>query len=52
MSLKWGIIGMGDIADNVMAPAMHSASDHELIAIMRRNEYELSQLAEKHGNCQ
>lgn len=49
MSLKWGIIGMGDIADKVMAPAMHSASDHELIAIMRRNEYELSQLAEKHG---
>ena len=49
MSLKWGIIGMGDIADKVMAPAMHSASDHELIAIMRRNEYELSQLAKKHG---
>lgn len=49
MSLNWGIIGMGDIADKVMAPAMQSSEDHELVAIMRRNEYQLSELAKKHG---
>ena len=49
MSLKWGIIGMGDIADKVMVPAMQSSEDHELVAIMRRNEHQLSELAKKHG---
>ena len=49
MSIKWGIIGMGDIADKVMAPAMQSSENHELVAIMRRDKYKLNELAQKYG---
>ena len=47
--MKWGIIGMGDIADKVMAPAMANSDEHELFAVMRRDPILAGELGRKHG---
>ena len=47
--MKWGIIGMGDIADKVMAPAMTNSDEHELFAVMRRDPILAEELGRKHG---
>ena len=49
MPMKWGIIGMGDIADKVMAPAMTNSDEHELFAVMRRDPILAEELGRKHG---
>lgn len=49
MTLNWGIIGMGDIADRVTAPAMNLAENNRLVAVMRRDTKKAKELAEKHG---
>ncbi len=49
MALNWGIIGMGDIADRVMAPAMAQACNNRLVAVMRRDRKKAEELAHKHG---
>jgi predicted dehydrogenase len=47
--IRWGIIGAGDIADRVMAPAMRLAPGHELVAVVRRDRAAAAAFAERHG---
>ena len=49
MTVGWGIIGMGDIADRVTAPAMADAKSNRLVAVMRRDLDRAKELADKHG---
>ena len=49
MTVNWGIIGMGDIADRVTAPAMCQAEHNRLVAVMRRDPKKAEELARKHG---
>ena len=35
--VRWGIIGAGDIAHRVMAPAMGESEHSQLVAVMRRS---------------
>ena len=49
MTLAWGIIGMGDIADRITAPAIAQAKNNRLVAVMRRDLSRARVLAEKHG---
>ena len=46
--IRWGIIGAGDIADRVMAPAMRAAPHAELVAIMRRDRSAAADFARRH----
>ena len=46
--IRWGIIGAGDIADRVMAPAMRAAPHAELVAIMRRDRLAAAAFARRH----
>ena len=49
MTVNWGIIGMGNIADLVTAPAMVQAKNNRLVAVMRRDLQRAEELAQKHG---
>ena len=49
MTVGWGIIGIGNIADRVTAPAMAQAKNNRLVAAMRRDLSRARELAEKHG---
>jgi predicted dehydrogenase len=48
-SLGWGIIGAGDIADRVTAPAMARARGSRLVAVFRRDREASEAFAERHG---
>ena len=47
--IRWGILGAGDIADRVMAPAMRTAPNSHLVAVMRRSMPAAEAFAAKHG---
>ncbi len=47
--IRWGIIGAGDIAERVTAPAMAAAAHSELVAVMRRNRTAAEEFAGRHG---
>jgi predicted dehydrogenase len=47
--IRWGIVGAGDIAERVMAPAMRAAAGAELVAVMRRDRRAAEAFAERHG---
>jgi 1,5-anhydro-D-fructose reductase (1,5-anhydro-D-mannitol-forming) len=47
--LRWGIVGPGDIADRVMAPAMTAASSAELVAVVGRDRGRVEAFAARHG---
>lgn len=47
--IRWGILGAGDIADRIMAPAMRAAGGAELVAVMRRDRCAAEAFAERHG---
>jgi len=49
MTVNWGIIGAGKIAESQMAPAVAAAADHELTAVSRRELSAAQQFAERHG---
>jgi predicted dehydrogenase len=49
MTVKWGIIGTGDIATRVTAPAMAQAKNSRLVAVMRRDLTRARELAEEFG---
>ena len=48
MTVSWGILGAGRIAESQMAPAI-SASGHELVAVTRRVLADAQQFADNHG---
>lgn len=49
MTISWGILGAGKIAERQMAPAIDSAAGHELVAVMRRDRDAAQLFAERHG---
>ena len=48
MTVHWGILGAGDIADRQMAPAIRLAHNHELVAVMCRTIEKARAFAQKH----
>jgi predicted dehydrogenase len=47
--MRWGIVGPGDIADRVMAPAMAAAASAELVAVAGRDRARADAFAARHG---
>jgi 1,5-anhydro-D-fructose reductase (1,5-anhydro-D-mannitol-forming) len=48
MTIHWGILGAGDIADRHMAPAIRLAHNHELVAVMCRTIEKARAFTQKH----
>ena len=49
MTVRWGILGAGKIAESQMAPAIGAAPGHELAAVSRREMGAAQLFAERHG---
>ncbi|KLU06956.1 electron transport protein [Rhodopirellula islandica] len=48
MTIRWGLIGTGDIAHKRVAAAIKDDPRSELVAVCRRSELELNQFADQH----
>ncbi len=48
-TIKWGIIGVGDVCEVKSGPALQNVEHSELIAVMRRNGDLARDFAERHG---
>ena len=48
-SVKWGIIGAGDVCEVKSGPAFNKVPDSHLVAIMRRNEKKAADYASRHN---
>jgi 1,5-anhydro-D-fructose reductase (1,5-anhydro-D-mannitol-forming) len=49
MTLGWGIIGIGHIADTQMAPAIAADANSTLVSVVSRDQGRADAFAEKHG---
>ena len=49
MTLKWGILGCGDVAEYKGGPPLYSVEGSELVAVMRRDAIKAESFAERHG---
>lgn len=49
MSIKWGIIGCGDVTEVKSGPAFNKVEDSSLVAVMRRNIAKAEDYARRHG---
>jgi 1,5-anhydro-D-fructose reductase (1,5-anhydro-D-mannitol-forming) len=49
MTLRWGIVGPGNIADREMAPAMAADANSRLVAVVARDAEKGAAFASKHG---
>lgn len=47
--VRWGILGAGDIADRITAPAMRQAPHSALVAVARRDRAAAEAFAQRHG---
>jgi predicted dehydrogenase len=47
-TIKWGIIGCGDVAEVKSGPAFQKTANSELVAVMRRNGAKAKDFAERH----
>lgn len=47
-TIKWGIIGCGDVAEVKSGPAFQKVANSELVAVMRRNKKKAKDFAERH----
>ena len=47
-TVKWGIIGVGDVCEVKSAPAMQLIQNSELVAVMRRNGAKAKDYAQRH----
>jgi len=47
-TVKWGILGVGDVCEVKSAPAMQVIENTELVAVMRRNGAKAKDYAERH----
>lgn len=47
-TIKWGIIGCGDVAEVKSGPAFQKVAHSELVAVMRRNATKAKDFAERH----
>lgn len=48
-TVKWGIIGCGDVAEVKSGPAFQKIKHSELIAVMRRDKEKAEDFAKRHG---
>lgn len=48
-TLRWGIIGCGNVAEHKGGPPLYKVEDSELIAVMRRDHAKAADFAERHG---
>jgi predicted dehydrogenase len=48
-TIRWGIIGAGDVCEKKSGPAFGKVPDSELVAIMRRNDLKAADFAQRHG---
>ncbi|MFY0651405.1 MAG: Gfo/Idh/MocA family oxidoreductase [Cyclobacteriaceae bacterium] len=48
-TVKWGILGVGDVCEVKSAPAMNKIPNSEITAVMRRNGAKAKDYAERHG---
>ncbi|TXK83918.1 Gfo/Idh/MocA family protein [Paenibacillus sp. N3.4] len=48
-SIRWGIIGCGDVTEVKSGPALQKAAGSELVAVMRRNGALAEDYANRHG---
>ncbi len=49
MSIRWGIIGCGDVCEVKSGPGFQKAEGSELVAVMRRNGKLANDFAKRHG---
>ena len=49
LTLRWGILGCGDVAEHKGGPPLYTVDDSELIAVMRRDRAKAESFAERHG---
>ena len=49
MTIRWGLIGIGDIANKRVAAAIQSEPNSELVAVCRRSEPQLAHFADQFG---
>ena len=47
-TIKWGIIGCGDVAEIKSGPAFQKVANSELVAVMRRNNAKAEDFAKRH----
>ena len=48
-TLRWGILGCGDVANYKGGPPLYTVDDSELVAVMRRDRAKAQAFAERHG---
>jgi predicted dehydrogenase len=48
-TIKWGIIGVGDVCEVKSGPALQNVEGSELVAVMRRNAELAEDFAKRHG---
>lgn len=49
MTLRWGIIGCGNVAEHKGGPALYGVAGSELVAVMRRDVAKAADFARRHG---
>lgn len=47
-TVKWGIIGCGNVCEKKSGPAFYKAENSSLVAVMRRDETKVKDFAERH----
>ena len=47
-TLRWGIIGAGNVADTKSGPALARVTGSELVAVMRRDAAKAQEFAQRH----
>jgi len=47
-TVRWGVLGVGDVCEVKSAPAMKLIDDSELVAVMRRNGAKAKDYAHRH----
>jgi len=48
-TIKWGMIGAGDVTEVKSGPAFKKIAGSDLVAVMRRNEEKVKDYAQRHG---
>lgn len=48
-TVRWGILGCGDVAEKKSGPALYKADGSELVAVMRRDFAKAQDFARRHG---
>ncbi|MEZ4669585.1 MAG: Gfo/Idh/MocA family oxidoreductase [Anaerolineae bacterium] len=48
-TIRWGIIGVGDVTEVKSGPAFYKSTNSQLVAVMRRNGDKAKDFAQRHG---